>query len=209
MDFFGVVLRLQRTDGNSLIEQPADRSKGSTSRGLVSDRIRPLACSTWPLDCGWAMDARSSHMPCVAQKRASAPLAKFVPLSVMMLCGIPYRTVISAMNVTTVGPLSFLIGLASIHLVNLSIATSKCVRPPLAVLKGPTISRPQTANGQVIGIVLSAEAGKCCLELKRWQPLHFLTKSLASSKAVGQKKPWRKALAMRDLEAAWWPHSPW
>lgn len=56
---------------------------------------------------------------------------------------------------------------------------------------------------------MSAEADRCCLELKRWHPLHFLTKSLASSKVVGKKNPWQKALATRDLEAAWWPHSPW
>ena len=73
-------------------------------------------------------------MPCVAQKRARAPLAKFVPLLVMMLCGTPYQFVMSAMKVTAVGPFSFLIGFASIHLVNLSTATSICVMPPRAVL---------------------------------------------------------------------------
>src|SRR3954467_5760655 len=148
-------------------------------------------------------------MPCVAQKRANAPLVKFVSLSVMMLCGTPYQVVISAMNVTAVGPFSFLIGFASIHLVNLSTATSRCIMPPRAVLNGPTMSRPQMAKGQVRGMVLSAEAGRCCLELKTWHPLQCLTSSLASSKAVGQKNPWRKALATSDLEAAWWPHSPW
>ena len=60
-----------------------------------------------------------------------------------------------------------------------------------------------------MGKVLSVEAGRCCLELKTWHPLQLLTISLASSKAVGQKKPWRKALATSDLEAVWWPHSPW
>ena len=84
-------------------------------------------------------------MPCVAQKWAKAPLAKFVPLSVMMLCGTPYRTVIYAMKVTAVGPFNFLIGFASIHLVNLSTATSRCVMPPRAVLNGPTMSSPQMA----------------------------------------------------------------
>ena len=64
-------------------------------------------------------------MPCVAQKRAKAPLAKLVPLSVMMLCGMPYRIVISVMKVTTVGLFSFLIGFTSTHLVNLSTATSR------------------------------------------------------------------------------------
>jgi hypothetical protein len=49
--------------------------------------------------------------------------------------------------------------LASIHLVNLSTATNRCVKPPGAVLNGPTMSRPQTANGQVSGMVLRTAAG--------------------------------------------------
>ena len=91
----------------------------------MPDKLRPFARSTWPFDCGWATDTKSSRMPCVAQKRAKAPLAKFVPLSVMMLCGMPYHVVMSVMKVTAVGPFSFLIDFASIHLVNLSTATSK------------------------------------------------------------------------------------
>src|ERR1043165_2933400 len=99
-------------------------------------------------------------MPCWEAYRASAPFAKFVPLFVMMLFGTPYLTVISTMNLTVVGPSSFFIGLASIHLVNLSTTTSKCVMPPLAVLNGSTMSSPHTANGHVIGMVLSADAGR-------------------------------------------------
>ena len=125
VDLFGVMHRLQRTAGNSSSQQPAERSSGSTSRGLMPDRIRPFARSTWPFDCGWATGAKSSQMPCVAQKRAKAPLAKFVPLSVMMLCGMPYRVVMSVIKVTAVGPFNFLMGFTSIHLVNLSTATSK------------------------------------------------------------------------------------
>ena len=81
----------------------------------------------------------------------------------------------SLMNVTAVAPSSFLIGLASIHLVNLSTATRRCVMPPRAVLKGPTMSRPQTAKGQVMGIVLRAAEGVCFCRLKRWQPLQYRT----------------------------------
>ena len=79
VDLFGVVRRLQRTAGSSSIQQPAVRSRGSTSRGLMPERMRLFARSTWSFDCGWATDAKSSRMPYVAQKRASAPLAKFVP----------------------------------------------------------------------------------------------------------------------------------
>src|SRR3954462_9812323 len=125
-------------------------------------------------------------MPCWEANRASAPFAKFVPLSVMMLCGTPYLTMMSAMNLAAVGPSSFLIGLASIHLVNLSTATSKCVMPPLAVLNDPTMSRPQTANGHVIGMVLSAEAGKWLFALNLGHPLQCLTRSSAAAFAVGQ-----------------------
>jgi hypothetical protein len=76
--------------------------------------------------------------------------------------------------------------LASIHLVNLSTATSKCVKPPGAVLNGPTMSRPQTANGQVSGMVLRDAARVfLCLE-KRWQPLHYFTSCSAFCLAVGQ-----------------------
>src|SRR3954466_15860367 len=92
-------------------------------------------------------------MPYSDAYRANAPFAKFVPLSVMMPFGTPYLVMMSAMNRTAVGPSSFLIGRASIHLVNLSMATKGCVMPPRPVLKGPTISRPQTANGHAIGIV--------------------------------------------------------
>jgi hypothetical protein len=49
--------------------------------------------------------------------------------------------------------------LALIHLVNLSTATSRCVKPPDAVLNDSTMSRPQTTNGQVSGMVLRAAAG--------------------------------------------------
>jgi hypothetical protein len=39
---------------------------------------------------------------------------------------------------------------------NLSMATSRCLNPPGAFYKGPTRSRPQTANDQVMGIVCRA-----------------------------------------------------
>src|SRR4051812_42091626 len=91
--------------------------------------------------------------------RANVPFAKYVPLSVMMLFGMPYLHMMSATKRTAVGPSSILIGRASIHLVNLSMATRRCVMPPRAVLNGPTMSRPQTANGHAIGIVFNADVG--------------------------------------------------
>ena len=85
---------------------------------------------------------------------------KFVPLSVMMLCGTPNLKIIDLMKFTAVRAVELVIGTASIHLVNLSTTTSRCVLPPFDdFLSGPTMSSPQVANGQDNGMVLSSEAG--------------------------------------------------
>ena len=89
VDRFGVVRKLQSTTGNSSSQLPGERISGSTSRGLMPDRMSPLARSTYPLDCGCATEARSRRMPETEQYCSSAPLAKLVPLLVMMLFGMP------------------------------------------------------------------------------------------------------------------------
>jgi hypothetical protein len=78
---------------------------------------KPFAFLTCPLDYGCASEARSSWIPFWLQKSAKMPFVKFVPLSVMMLCGRPYITMISLKNLMVEAPSSFLIGLASIHFV--------------------------------------------------------------------------------------------
>src|SRR3954463_4458084 len=100
-------------------------------------------------------------MPCEAQKALNLSESKFDPLSVMILCGTPYLNVNSLMKLIAVQASRFLMGLASIHLVNLSTATSTCVKPLLPVLNGPTMSSPQTAKGQTSGMVFRADAGLC------------------------------------------------
>ena len=104
----------------------------------MPDKMRPFARSTWPFDCGWATDAKSSRMPCVAQKRAKAPLAKFVPLSVMMLCGMPYRMVMSEMKVTAVGPFKTTRGGMTHLLVAVDKFTKWIEAKPIKKLNGPT-----------------------------------------------------------------------
>jgi hypothetical protein len=59
-------------------------------------------------------------------------------------------------NATACSDLMLVKGRTSIHLENLSMATSRCEKPPGAFYKGPTRSRPHTANGQVMGIVSRA-----------------------------------------------------
>jgi hypothetical protein len=81
-------------------------------------------------------------MPFLLQKSVKMPFVKFVPLSVMMLCGSPYLRMISLKNFMVDESSSFLIGLASIHFVNLYTATRRCVKPPGAILNCPAMSRP-------------------------------------------------------------------
>ena len=54
---------------------------------------------------------------------------------------------VSRKNLTASSERMLVMGLASIHLVNLSTAMSRLVKPPGPFLRDPTMSRPQTANG--------------------------------------------------------------
>src|SRR3954471_9928237 len=103
-------------------------------------------------------------MPSSRQKFSNFAAVKFVPLSVMMLCGTPNLKMMDLMKLTVVRAVELVIGTASIHLVNLSTATSRCVQPPFEdFFSGPTMSSPQVANGQDNGMVLSSDAGACGL----------------------------------------------
>src|SRR4051812_12651532 len=114
----------------------------------------------------------------------------------------------SQRNLVAVFPSAFLTGLASIHLVNLSTATSRYLYPDLAVLNFPIMLSPQTANGQVIGIAFRAEPGRCDWFAYFWHPTHLWTIAVASAWAESQWKPCRRALATRERAPAWWPQSP-
>src|SRR3954471_3876301 len=109
-------------------------------------------------------------MPSSSQKFWNSATVKFVPLSVMMLCGTLNLKMIDLMKLTAVRAVELVIGTASIHLVNLSTATSRCVLPPFEdFLRAPPMSSPQVANGQDGGMVLSSEAGACGLMANFWE----------------------------------------
>ena len=144
------------TAGNSSAQAPAARRSGASRRGRIPCSMSPFALSTWPLACGCATDAISSRIFLSSQNSASSPMEKLLPLSVIILCGYPNLLITSSTNLLAVAPSQFVTGLASIHLVNLSIITKRWVYPEGAFLKGPTISSPQTAKGHVIGIVRSS-----------------------------------------------------
>src|SRR3954464_2587450 len=105
----------------------------------------------------------------------------------MMLCGTPNLKMMDLMKLTVVRAVELVIGIASIHLVNLSTATSRCIRPPFEYfLSVPTMSSPHVANGQDSGMVLSSDAGACGLLANFWQAMQRHTMSSAFFMAVGQ-----------------------
>src|SRR3954466_11495007 len=115
-------------------------------------------------------------MPSSSQKFRNSAAVKFVPLSVMMLCGTPNLKIIDLMKFTAVRAVELVIGTSSIHLVNLSTATSRCVLPPFDdFLSGSNLSSPQVANDQDSGMVLSSEAGVCGLLANFWQAIQRRT----------------------------------
>src|SRR3954466_11848233 len=126
-------------------------------------------------------------MPSSSQKFWNSAAVKFVPLSVMMLCGTPNLKMIDLMKLTVVSAVELVMGTASIHFVNLSTATSRCVLPPFDdFLSGPTMSSPHVANDQDSGIVLSSEAGACGLLANFSQATQRRMMSSAFFMVVGQ-----------------------
>src|SRR3954465_13636044 len=90
----------------------------------------------------------------------------------MMLCGTTNLKMFDLINLTVVRVVELVIGTALIHLVNLSTATSRCVRPPFKdFFSGPTRSSPQVANGQDNGMILSSDARACGLLVNFWQAM--------------------------------------
>src|SRR3954464_15785290 len=76
-----------------------------------------------------------------------------------MLCGRPNLTTRSRTNLRAVAPSCFLMGLASIHLVNLSTATSRCINPqvPFVTVLPCLAPRLQTTKLLVLFAILQQE----------------------------------------------------
>jgi hypothetical protein len=102
------------------------------------------------------MAAQSTRMWWSSQKSRNFFPVNCMPLSVMMEFGTPKRWMMFVKNATACSDLKVVRSRTSIHLENLSMATSRCEKPPGAFYKGPTRSRPHTANGQVMDIVCRA-----------------------------------------------------
>src|SRR4051812_25686909 len=78
-------------------------------------------------------------------------LVNCVPLSVMILLGIPKRQTIDLKNLIADWAVTFLTGSTSGHFVNLSIATYKYSKPPTARGKGPRYRAPRPRRARIKG----------------------------------------------------------
>src|SRR6266540_7483450 len=119
-------------------------------------------------------------MPSSLHQSLNSDPVNCVPLSVIILLGTPNLTTMSWKNSFALATVIVATGLASIHLVNLSMATKRCVKPPGTLCRGLTMLRPQTANNHVIGIVCNSCAGTCICQAKYWHPSHLRMISSAS-----------------------------
>jgi hypothetical protein len=118
--------------------------------------VRPFDLSIGP----WVCDRDIfNFVQAFSQNSQNWLAVKFDPKSVMMVLGKPKQCKISEMKSTTRSGVSLAIGLYSIRLVNLLIATRTWVKPPGAIMKGPIISRLQQAKGQDGSMVMRLWAG--------------------------------------------------
>jgi hypothetical protein len=93
--------------------------------------------------------SRSSQYPW------KAPLVNWDPLSVMIRFGTPNLHMMDLMNFIADCLLILTTGVASDHLVNLSMATYRNLYTPTARGNGPTMSSPHTSKGHEGGIICS------------------------------------------------------
>jgi hypothetical protein len=91
-------------------------------------------------------------MPKSAQHLTNFALLNYVPLSARTLLGMLNLYMMLFRNFTTASCVIFIVGTASIHLVNVSIPTNKYLKPPSALGKMLTMLIPQTTKGQEISI---------------------------------------------------------
>ena len=96
---------------------------------------------------GCATAAQSTRMCCSSQNRMNFLPVNCVPLSVMMEFGTPKRWTMSRKNSTTCSDLIVDIGRASIHFVNLSIVTSRWVKPSGRLFEWPNQVEPLDHEG--------------------------------------------------------------
>ena len=139
----GVVLRLQSTKGSSVTQRVPNLFNRLKILDLRPCRSMPFARSTCLFVRGCATVAQSTRMCCSSHNRINFLPVNYVPLSVMMEFGTPKRWTMLRKNSMAYSDLIVEIGQASIHLVNLSMVTSKWVSPLGAFLRGSTRSRPR------------------------------------------------------------------
>jgi len=125
-----------------------------------------------------------------------------VPISVIMEFETPKQYTMSRKKATFCLDVIVFRGLVSIHLVNLSTATSKCVYPPGSLWSGPTRSSTQIMNDHMMGYCLQRlhrQVGPSRVEL---------TTLLGVCDHSWPIEPLSENVPTKDLGAAWCPQMP-
>jgi hypothetical protein len=115
-----------------------------------------------------------------------ALLVNWDPLSVMILFGTPTLQTMDSMNLTMDCLLILTKGVASDHLVNLSMVTYIYQNPPMALGNVPSMSIPHTTNDREGRIICSVYASVWIFLAWNWHTSCLFSSSMESWRAVGQ-----------------------
>jgi hypothetical protein len=183
------VRRAHKTEGSSLCQFLPFASKSWNIIIFIPCRSNPLVCSTCPFVCGCAANEGWWWIPKSAQHLKNLTHLHWVPLSVRILFGTPNLYTMLLRNLTAASCVIFTTGVASIHLVNVSMPMNKNLKPPGALGRMLMISTPHTTKGQDRSM---GQRGFACFVVcfwKNWHSLHLVMIFIASSLAVGQYNP--------------------
>jgi hypothetical protein len=92
---------------------------------FIASKIRELALSTTPFDCGWYTDAKATFVPIWWWNSLNIPLSKYVELLNVICLGTPKQQMMFCQkNVLIDVELTLVSGITSIHFVKYSIAAA-------------------------------------------------------------------------------------
>jgi hypothetical protein len=154
---------------------------------FMAEKIFPLALSTAPLDWGWYTDAKHNFVPIDRQYSLKSWQSNCFPLSIVSSLGTPnLQMIFCQKNFLIVAEVMVARGLASIHFVKYSTATTANLKLPWAVGSGPTMSIPQRCSVQVGVMSCDGAPGLRWCFAANWQALQVFTMCSASFMAIGQ-----------------------
>ena len=126
----------------------------------IAENITLLALSTVPFDSGWWTKVKATLVPVLLQNSLKLSKSNCFLLSTVRVLGTPnLQIMFYQKNFFTISDVIFASGLASIHLMKYSMATTTNLFPPCDGGSGPTRSMPHLCWSQVGGMSCTAAEG--------------------------------------------------